>query len=105
MAPTSLHMLSVLRRVAPPLLDHPMTSLRRVNQWLSVDVQLGRTELVDPNHNGQLALDDTVVDALCWALDIVLDPAKDVGRGSIAKENDGLFVTLSGLAELVDHTV
>ena len=105
MAPTSLHMLSVLVGIAPPFFNHPMTSLSWVDQWLSVDVEFRSTELVDPNHNGQLALDDTVVDALCWALDIVLDPAKDVGRGSIAKENDGLFVTLSGLAELVDHTV
>ena len=50
-APTSLHMLSVLRRVAPPLLNPPRTSLRRVNKRLSVDIKFGRTELVGPNHN------------------------------------------------------
>ena len=105
MAPTSLHMLSVFSGVTPPLLDHPRTSLRWVNQWLPADVEFGRTELVDPNHNGQLALDDTVVDTLCRSLDVVLDPAKDVGSGSIPKEDDGLFITLPWLAELFNHTV
>ena len=76
-----------------------------MNKWLSIDIQLGRAELVDPNHNSQLALDDTVVDALCWSFDVVFDPAEDVLRGSIAKEDDCLFVTLSGLAERIHHTV
>ena len=104
-APASLHVRSMFRRVTPPLLDHPRTSLRWVNQWLPADVEFGRTELVDPNHNGQLALDDTVVDTLCRSLHVVLDPTKDVLGGGVAKENNGLFVTLSGLAELVDLTV
>ena len=82
-----------------------MTSLSWVDQWLSVDVEFRSTELVDPNHNGQLALDDPIVDLLCWSFHVVLDPSEDVGFGGIAKEDDGLFITLSGLAELIHHTI
>ncbi len=73
--------------------------------WAAVHIELGRAELVRPYAHSLLVAHGCVKERLGWTFDVALCSTKDIGRRSVAVQEQRFVISRSRCAQAIDFTV
>ncbi len=76
-----------------------------VADWVAIHVELGRAELIRPHAHSLVAAHRCIKEPLGWTFDMLLCLTKNIGRSTVAVQEQRSLVTRSRGTQAIDLTV